>query len=237
MVDKILVPLSINYGRAIHGLGHIVDTPADFFKNPKSYKMVLFTGGEDVSPMLYNDTSPEGHCYYSTERDMFELKIAKVAMEYSIPMGGICRGLQFLNVVAGGKLMHHVSGHGGSNHKVVTIHGEEFNVNSLHHQMIIPPKESNLIGWAKENISKLYIGEKDKRIAYGGHENEIAIYPLIKGFGVQYHPEMMKEKTDGYQYFYNMAKSALSNWDKFVSTYGGSDIGKAQIRKHSGAVA
>ncbi|MBE7380296.1 MAG: gamma-glutamyl-gamma-aminobutyrate hydrolase family protein [Leptolyngbya sp. SIO1E4] len=70
---------------------------------------LILTGGGDVSPDCFNgDTHPT---IYSTdrERDQFELTLAKLALNATIPVLGICRGLQVLNLASGGdKLIPHV---------------------------------------------------------------------------------------------------------------------------------
>lgn len=66
---------------------------------------ILFTGGHDVSPELYReevlDTSL---CSFCPERDAMERIVLELAMEKDLPMLGICRGIQYINVALGGTL-------------------------------------------------------------------------------------------------------------------------------------
>ncbi|MDO5399261.1 MAG: gamma-glutamyl-gamma-aminobutyrate hydrolase family protein [bacterium] len=64
----------------------------------------LFTGGQDVSPLLYGETPiPQcGEC--STERDKMEKSLLERAIELNKPILGICRGIQLINAVLGGTL-------------------------------------------------------------------------------------------------------------------------------------
>jgi putative glutamine amidotransferase len=67
---------------------------------------VLFTGGPDVDPVIYG--MPEKRELCSTidaHRDALELSVAKAAYEARLPMLGICRGLQVINVAFGGTLI------------------------------------------------------------------------------------------------------------------------------------
>lgn len=64
----------------------------------------LFTGGEDVSPALYNEESSPACGPSSPLRDAHETALFELARERDLPMFGICRGLQFLNVMLGGTL-------------------------------------------------------------------------------------------------------------------------------------
>ncbi len=63
----------------------------------------LFTGGQDVSPSLYNEEALE--CVESCkERDLMEQKVLEKALELDKPILGICRGIQFINAALGGSL-------------------------------------------------------------------------------------------------------------------------------------
>jgi len=65
---------------------------------------IVLTGGHDVSPALYGE-DPIASCgSVSRERDAMERVLLKQALERDLPVLGICRGLQFLNVFLGGTL-------------------------------------------------------------------------------------------------------------------------------------
>lgn len=220
MSNKILVPLNIGYGDAITGLGEITGNIASFFKNPKSFKLVLFTGGADVSPVLYEETSPKGMCGANLSRDRIEMKIFKHAIHNNIKVTGICRGMQLINVIAKGRMFHHVSSHAGSAHTIQIANGEILEVNSLHHQMCILGLNTILVGWAEPSVSKIYYGDKDERINFNGKEAEVIIAPNLNACGVQYHPEIMDKKSYGYRFFYKFVEDFLkTDMDKFVESY------------------
>ncbi len=224
MPNKILVLNGPSYRGVVDGLGEVTTRSSEFFNEPNDFKLILFTGGEDVTPMLYGDTSPKGICYYSKERDKFEIDVYEKASKLGIKMTGICRGVQFLNVMAGGRMMHDISGHAGRNHFMKTIVGDEFVVNSYHHQMILPPASAKVIGWAAKSLSRSYIGNADLTVDYTGKENEAVIFPRTKSFGVQYHPETMERSSEGFTYYRDMIINALElQWDDFVATYTGGE--------------
>jgi len=210
MPNKILVLRGWGYGEAIRGLGKLTSNVAKFMKRPDRFKLVLFTGGEDVDPAFYNEESPVGMCYCNTSRDLLERVIFKHALRHGIKMAGICRGAQLLSVMDGGKLIHHLDGHVG------IYHGFECQkdnlirrVNSLHHQMIIPSKNSLVVGWSSDKLSRVYYGNGDKRIKWKGPEVEAVLMPKILSCGVQWHPEMMLKDSEGYKFFYEMVENLL----------------------------
>jgi len=207
--DKILIPFSIGYGEAILGLGRLTDRVQDFFAKPEDFKLVLFTGGSDVTPELYGDTSPHGICRTNPNRDRIETRIFQEALKRGIKMTGICRGAQFINAMSGGRLIHHLVDHAGCAHEVETAQGETFMTNSLHHQMIIPPADGLIVAWSKDRLSSVYVGRGDEAEEYKGPETEAIVISRTLCCGVQWHPEMMDPKTAGYMYYYNMVKDFL----------------------------
>src|SRR3990167_7491962 len=70
--------------------------------------LIVFTGGEDINPALYNE-KPDGTSWWDDERDRDEINWFNYAKNNRVPMVGICRGLQFLNVMSGGKLIQNLS--------------------------------------------------------------------------------------------------------------------------------
>lgn len=74
---------------------------------------LILAGGRDVDPATYGaephpDTDePRG------ERDAFEIALARRAMERDLPLLGICRGMQVMNVARGGTLVQHLPEHVG----------------------------------------------------------------------------------------------------------------------------
>ncbi len=65
---------------------------------------LLFTGGEDLAPAYYGEPRDERCQEPDPERDLFEIALARAAAERGMPILGICRGLQLVNVACGGTL-------------------------------------------------------------------------------------------------------------------------------------
>lgn len=199
-MGNILVLNGDSYSRAVDTIGKIIYEKEWFLKEPNMFDLVLFTGGEDISPELYGHTSPKNMCTYYKERDEEESEVFKLALQHGIPMTGICRGCQLLNVLSGGVLLHHIDGHNGGYHSMVTTSGETIAVSSTHHQMCITSKNGYILG-ISEKLSHRYFGDKDEEINYTGPEVEAIYYPDTKVFAVQYHPEYMNRDSKGYRWY------------------------------------
>ena len=64
----------------------------------------LFTGGQDVSPELYQEKPLEGLVTTCEKRDIMERIVLEKALKEDKPILGICRGIQFINAALGGTL-------------------------------------------------------------------------------------------------------------------------------------
>ena len=69
---------------------------------------LLLAGGEDVDPARYQAEPSCAVDYINEARDDMELSLLKLAVQRKIPVFGICRGLQLINVFFGGTLYQHL---------------------------------------------------------------------------------------------------------------------------------
>lgn len=123
---------------------------------------LLVPGGEDVTPALYGEDPLRQVTFMNEEKDRMELALIRGAVERGMPVFGICRGIQLLNVCFGGTLYQDlptqypgVLGHaqdmairGQLTHRVTLepdslleklLGGEPLSVNSYHHQAVRTP--------------------------------------------------------------------------------------------------
>lgn len=154
---------------------------------------LLLTGGEDINPSRYGREVEVELIDPSASRDDYELAMLDAALRTGVPVLGICRGLQLMNVHARGTLLQHVVHTTIDETPKVPIHdvafepgsalaemyGAERSVNSLHHQAIDTLGDDLLVTARSD----------DGGIEGIEHEHLPAI-------GVQWHPEMMPSMTD-----------------------------------------
>jgi len=69
---------------------------------------VLLAGGSDIDPLTYGAPPHPSVTGTDPARDRFEVALAHLALERDLPLLGICRGMQLLNVATGGTLVPHL---------------------------------------------------------------------------------------------------------------------------------
>lgn len=120
---------------------------------------LLLSGGSDVDPARYG-RGTQGATAVEPGRDVLEAEAWEAAQARGLPVLGICRGFQAINVFSGGSLLQHVDGHIGASwgHGPAATHplrvapgtrlarilfptnarGGVLQVNSYHHQGVLP---------------------------------------------------------------------------------------------------
>jgi putative glutamine amidotransferase len=169
-----------------------VITPEDFLD--EDFDALVIWGGEDISPSIYGETPSTYTHAPSTlsHRDNCEVTLAKLAIEMSIPIIGICRGAQLMCALSGGKVIQHVTGHAGRGHQIQTSTGQVLWTNSLHHQMMLPTNvEYTLLAHAAPSRSNRYIGADNAPITLppAFQEPEVIWIPATQSLCIQGHPE------------------------------------------------
>ena len=156
---------------------------------------ILFSGGGDIHAKFFNQKLHPKVNDINFERDEFELKLCAKAIQKNLPILGICRGMQIINIAMGGNIFQHISNHMQNIPRDLPIHNvnvlygtklfciskaEKIKVNSLHHQAV------NVLG------NEIIISAK----ADDGTIEAIEMPNKKFVLGVQWHPESLYKIYD-----------------------------------------
>ena len=185
---------------------------------------ILFTGGGDIDPVHYHQSRHAKTADPDAARDDFELKLAKLALEQNTPTLAVCRGIQVLNVAAGGTLIQDIPaevntplGHQVDTPSYALAHevwvapgsmlervmqeqlgdGETLQVNSRHHQAVARPASGfDVAATAPDGVVEAI-------------ERRNAAFCL----GVQWHPENFWRTGEFRSLFEEFVKAAEARGD------------------------
>jgi gamma-glutamyl-gamma-aminobutyrate hydrolase PuuD len=186
----------VGNGSSIAPFDALFEDKVDISKSIEGVDAVVFWGGTDIHPSLYNEelnihsqASKSG----PSKRDLFEWQAMNYCKLNKIPMIGVCRGAQLMTAFVGGTLIQHVNGH-HNEHTMTTDQGEVLSTTSCHHQMMYPfGVEHKMLAWSTQSRSTVYLnGENksiDKMYLKGVVEPEVVYYPQVRGLAIQGHPE------------------------------------------------
>ena len=139
-----------HYLKALRDVGFEVIAVDAGVAAPDDFAALCLTGGEDLEPSRYGAPADPKTEPADPDRDALELALVATARARDLPVLGICRGFQVLNVAYGGTLVQHVDGHRAANgpivpHTVVPVAGSKlaeacgaapYSVNARHHQAV-----------------------------------------------------------------------------------------------------
>ncbi|WEK19508.1 MAG: gamma-glutamyl-gamma-aminobutyrate hydrolase family protein [Candidatus Pedobacter colombiensis] len=165
----------------------------------------VLTGGVDVLPAIYGGAEeyPYKPDEFLPNRDEFERLIYEFSQRAKVPVLGICRGMQYINIMEGGKVFEDNGEQANQLHKKGLedkIHGVNVDknsllyavtgkavgqVNSAHHQAVNPGKLGENL------IANAYADTPDGLIEGLEFKDKTGKAFML---GVQWHPERMKEK-------------------------------------------
>lgn len=158
---------------------------------------LLFTGGGDVDPSRYGQQPSPFLGPVDAERDTWEMALVRAGLARRLPMLGICRGAQVMNVALGGTLVQHLPDTTTLEHCVkercsspvhdVRVDGTSrlgailltgsLRVNSLHHQAVdLVGSGLSAVAWAEDGTVEAVEARGPNRM-----------------IGVQWHPELLMD--------------------------------------------
>lgn len=138
---------------------------------------LILAGGYDVNPVYYGEHKEEMTHLADKKQDLYEMSLVHASIRNGLPLLGICRGIQVINVALGGTLVQNCNDHYGNLHSVQIKNSAIMPdgcicVNSFHHQRV------GKVGESLKVTGTTFSGD----IEMIEHKKA----PL---FGVQWHPE------------------------------------------------
>lgn len=183
---------------------------------------IIFTGGGDLDPNLYNEAHHPEIYNLDMARDHSELEMAREVLTRAMPCMGICRGMQVLNVVLGGTLHQHLSDHYGEgiahrqperkpiphhvninpdSHLATVLGGDVLDISSWHHQAIKDLGESlKVVASAEDGVIEAV-------------EDSNKPWLLL----LQWHPELMAEHCSRQQNLFNELIIMARNYHESIA--------------------
>jgi putative glutamine amidotransferase len=187
---------------------------------------LLLSGGGDLDPARYGAQPDEASGLASEARDSAELALCRAALDSGLPVLGICRGLQVINVALGGTLHQHlpdVVGHDGhspepggyGSHDVTVAAGSQLArvlgrtdaAVPTHHHQAIDMLGAGLVAtaWTADGIIEAVEYDHAAPAPGAGFGGDPAAFMLA----VQWHPEVGDDLTV-FEAFVAAAREAAS---------------------------
>ncbi len=188
----VLIPLNLS-GSALRALYDSLDG-------------ILLAGGGDIAPAIYGEPPHEKLGEVDDERDRVEMELARLALAGGMPLLGICRGIQVLNVAAGGTLYQDIAAQqpGALRHD---CGADDYPRNHLAHRVHITP--DSRLATALGVTSALVNSRHHQAVKAIAPEMAIVAHSpdgIVEGIespthpfavGVQWHPENLAAGADG----------------------------------------
>ncbi len=164
---------------------------------------LLLSGGGDLDPALYGETPLPESQPPEHERDTMELAITRWALDVELPIFGVCRGMQLLNVVRGGSLYQHLP----AQHPSAIDHeqpGEERA--HIAHDIRVQPGSllAGILGSERASVNSFH-HQAVNRVGKGFVVTAVAEDGIAEGMelpdapfvlAVQYHPEELEVEDE-----------------------------------------
>ncbi|MBY8842759.1 gamma-glutamyl-gamma-aminobutyrate hydrolase family protein [Streptomyces sp. SP2-10] len=190
-LDAVLLPAG--YPRLVQRAGGLAfllppDGPERAAEAVARLDGLVVAGGPDVDPARYGAERSPRTGPPAPERDAWELALIGAALAAGVPLLGVCRGMQLLNVALGGTLVQHLDGHAEAvgvfgGHPVKPLPGTLYGG--------IVPEEVTVPTYHHQAVERLGEGLVPSAYAADGTVEAVEL-PADRGWvlGVQWHPEM-----------------------------------------------
>ena len=159
------------------------------FLNKKKVKGIIFSGGGPITKNLGKISFNKDNSINSN-RDVVETKLYRVCKKKNIPLLGVCRGMQVINLLEGGKI-HKIRNH------VSKIHDLKLKKNFTKKFQL--PKKVN--SFHDYGIKRQFLARKLKEIGFINNYIEVFKHESKEIYGIMWHPERRSpQKKIGYKF-------------------------------------
>jgi putative glutamine amidotransferase len=174
---------------------------------------VVLSGGPDLHPSAYGALPHPQLGPTEPELDSFELALARTAVARGLPVLGICRGMQVLNVALGGSLHQHLPDlEGAINHRQDEPSGEPTHRVTLARKSrltkVIGRRYVEVNSFHHQGLHALGKGLAIAGRAADGHVEAVEVPGRRFTFGVQWHAECLVDRPEHLSLFRGLVRAA-----------------------------
>jgi len=172
----------------------------------EAYQGLILPGGGDLDPHFYGQEAQATVVDTDKELDSFQLGLAREALRDQTPLLGICRGMQVLNVAAGGSLIQHLEAT-DAHFPNEARENPDLRALPVHEvQMLHDSHLSRLLGVGKVHVNSLHHQAADHvpgglRVVASSTDGVVEAIegPGAFQLGVQFHPEDLRHTDSRFQ--------------------------------------
>ena len=168
---------------------------------------VVVSGGPDIDPCLYGESPHPQLGPTDVGLDRFEIGLVRRALERDLPLLGICRGAEVLNVARGGTLVQHIEGHRQEEEGRIATHGVRVEEGSRMAE-ILGATEARVNTFHHQAIGRLGGGVRAVAWAEDGVIEAIELSGMDFAIGVQWHAEGLIDEPQQRALFAKFAGAA-----------------------------
>jgi gamma-glutamyl-gamma-aminobutyrate hydrolase PuuD len=157
--------------------------------------LVLSGSADDVDPRLYRQPRSDRLGATDLHRDLRDLQALRAALRSDLPVIGVCRGAQLLNVLHGGDL-HQDLGEAGLDARThrTDVHGVRTGAGSLARRALGPT--DSVVSWHHQAVRRVGAGLRVSATAADGLPEAVEVPGRRFALGLQWHPEMGERPGD-----------------------------------------
>jgi putative glutamine amidotransferase len=222
-MQTVLVGCNIHYVEAVLRAGGVpmilppLSQPGSVAAALSKVDGVLLSGGGDINSLIYGEEPHDRSKYQDYLRDDVEIELVNLAIEMGLPILGVCRGIQLLNVALGGTLVQDIPTQvrGACKHysqgiNTTLLHNIDIEADSLLAR-VLGTTSMPVNSWHHQAVKTLGTGLRTNAIARDGIIEGLEAEDGRPILAVQYHPEECASRFPGFQELFDwLVKEAES---------------------------